>query len=183
MEVIKTELEGLLILKPKVHGDNRGFFLEAWREDVFNSLNMPKFIQDNHAFSAAKGVFRGMHFQKNPMAQSKFVWVTRGAVLDIVCDIRTNSSTYGKFFAQELSATNHTRLFVPQGFAHGYITLEENTDFHYKVDNYYSAENEGGFSGNTKEVQDFIKEYYQGELIQSDKDVALPLFQGFKSPF
>ncbi len=183
MLIKETTIKDLLILEPKVHGDHRGFFLEAWREDLFLDLNMPKFVQDNHAFSASKGVFRGMHFQKNPMAQSKFVWVTRGAVLDIVCDIRTNSSTYGTFFAQKLSAENHVRLFVPQGFAHGYITLEENTDFHYKVDNYYSHEDEGGFSGNTKQVQDFIKEYYKGDLIQSEKDLLLPLFEDFKSPF
>ncbi len=183
MQVEQTQIKDLLVLTPKVHKDHRGFFLESFREDIFQELNLPKFIQDNQSFSSTAGVFRGMHFQKNPTAQSKLVWVTTGAVLDIVLDIRTNSTTYGQYHVEILSAENFKRLFVPQGFAHGFLVLEPNTNFHYKVDNYYSAKDEGGISNQTPEVQSLLKQYYKEELILSEKDSLLPLFTDFISPF
>lgn len=177
MIIEKTPLQDLLILTPKVHGDNRGFFLEAWRENLFEEMGLPKFVQDNHAFSAEAGTFRGMHFQKGDAAQAKFVWVSRGAVLDVLLDMRKDSPTYGKAHAEELTAKNFKRLFVPRGFAHGYLVLEENTDFHYKVDNYYSAKDEGGISHRSKEIDIDWEKYYKGEILLSEKDKILPLFE------
>lgn len=183
MLVEETNFDGLRILKPKVHGDKRGFFLEAWREDISKELTLPHFVQDNHAFSSQAGIFRGMHFQKNPSAQAKLVWVTNGAVLDIVIDIRKSSNTYGKVYSIILSAENFKRFFVPQGFAHGYLTLEANTHFHYKVDNYYSAQDEGGISYKSKELNINFADFYKGDIILSEKDKELPLFENFESFF
>ncbi len=183
MKVEPTEIKDLLVLTPKVFGDSRGYFIETWKEELFNELGFPHFVQDNHAFSSKAGVFRGMHFQRNPMAQSKFVWVSSGAALDIVIDIRKDSATYGKVFSIVLDDKSFHRLFVPQGFAHGYLTLEDNTHFHYKVDNYYSAKDEGGISSKSSLLTPHINKYFNAEVQMSEKDCELPLFENFESPF
>ncbi len=143
MEVITNELHGLLLIKPKVFRDNRGFFLESYSQRTFSDHGIKNaFIQDNHSLSVQKGVLRGLHFQKSPYAQAKLVRVTRGSVFDVAVDLRKASPTFGKWHGFELSADNFNMLFVPQGFAHGYCTLEDNTEFLYKCDTFYMPEYE-----------------------------------------
>ncbi len=141
MHFSACEIEGPLIIEPKVFGDERGFFLESWSSKEFaeNGLDI-SFVQDNHSRSQ-KGVLRGMHFQ-NPGPQGKLVRVTSGAVYDVAVDLRRNSSTYGKWVGVELSAQNKRMFWVPQGFAHGFLTLEDDTDFLYKCDAPYSPQSE-----------------------------------------
>jgi len=145
MQIRETGLSGLRILSPKVHKDSRGFFLETFREEFFQNLDAPvHFVQDNHARSEAAGVLRGLHYQAPPAAQTKLVWVSRGAAFDVAVDLRRASPTYGKSYSLVLTAENFLRLLIPKGFAHGYMTLEPGTEFHYKVDHYYAPEHEGG---------------------------------------
>ncbi len=149
MHIINTGFEGLLIIEPTVHRDERGFFLESFREDFFQAQGINfKCLQSNQAMSTEKGVLRGLHFQAPPKAQAKLVWVSAGEVLDVVVDLRQNSSTYGKHYSVHLSATNFRRLFIPKGFAHGYFTLTPNSEFNYIVDEYYSPKHEGGILWN-----------------------------------
>ena len=149
MQIRETGLPGLLILSPKVHKDQRGFFLETFREEFFQSLDEPvHFVQDNHACSEEAGVLRGLHYQKPPAAQTKLVWTARGAVFDVAVDLRRASPTYGKSYSLVLTSGNFLRLFIPKGFAHGYMTLEPGTEVCYKTDHYYSPENEGGLRWN-----------------------------------
>ena len=149
MQIRETGLPGLRILSPAVHKDHRGFFLESFREEFFQGLDDPvHFIQDNHARSEEAGVLRGLHYQAPPAAQAKLVWVSRGAAFDVAVDLRRASPTYGKSHSLVLTPDNFLRLLVPKGFAHGYMTLEAGTEFHYKVDHYYSPEHEGGLRWN-----------------------------------
>ena len=177
----KTPLEGLVILKPKVHRDERGFFLETYRKELFQDL-LPgtEFIQDNHAMSVEVGVLRGLHFQHPPAAQGKLVWVTRGSVFDVAVDLRKNSATYGKWFGLTLDAENFMRLFVPRGFAHGYITTSPDTEFMYKVDNYYSPEHDAGIAWNDPDLN---INWPSPNPILSEKDRKQQSFQDFVSPF
>lgn len=146
MKIVETGLEGLLVLEPTVYGDDRGYFFESYNASTLSKKGINiNFIQDNEALSA-KNIWRGFHYQLPPFAQSKLVRVIRGSVLDIVIDIRPQSKTYGKVFSIELSAKNKLQLLVPQGFAHGYLSLEDDTIFAYKVDQYYSREHENGIS-------------------------------------
>ena len=141
----KTEIPGLLIFEPKVFGDNRGYFFESYNEHTFREeagLDL-KFVQDNQAFSSF-GVLRGLHFQVGEFAQAKLVRVLQGEVLDVAVDIRDGSPTYGQSYACLLSAENKRQLFVPRGFAHGYVVLSETAEFFYKCDNFYSKAHEGG---------------------------------------
>lgn len=141
MKVIECDIPGPLIIEPKVFGDDRGFFLESWNAAAFNEVGLsPSFVQDNHSRSQ-KGVLRGMHFQ-NPWPQGKLVRVTRGAVFDVVVDLRRSSQHFGKWTGVTLSAENRRMFWVPEGFAHGFLTLEDNTDFLYKCTAPYSAQNE-----------------------------------------
>ena len=141
MEVIPTPLEGSLILEPKVFGDERGFFMESWNADAFARAGIDvRFVQDNHSRSA-KGVLRGMHFQL-PGAQGKLVRVVAGAVFDAIVDLRRSSPTFGQWFGLELSAANKRMLWVPEGFAHGFLTLEDGTDFLYKCTAPYAPAHE-----------------------------------------
>ncbi len=141
MEVIPTPLEGSLILEPKVFGDERGFFMESWNADAFARAGIDAhFVQDNHSRSA-KGVLRGMHFQL-PGAQGKLVRVVAGAVFDAIVDLRRSSPTFGQWFGLELSAANKRMLWVPEGFAHGFLTLEDGTDFLYKCTAPYAPAHE-----------------------------------------
>lgn len=149
MLVEKTAIEGPLVIRPKKFGDERGFFSEVFKRDVLVAHGISDdWMQDNHAWSSARGVVRGLHFQKPPFAQAKLVRVTRGAVLDVVVDIRSNSPTFGQHVAVELSADNWAQLYVPVGFAHGYCTLTPDCEVLYKVSARYAPEAEGGLRWN-----------------------------------
>lgn len=146
MEVIKTEIDGVVIIEPKVFGDHRGYFFESFSERDFNTnVREVRFVQDNESKSSY-GVLRGLHFQKPPYAQSKLVRVVKGAVLDVAVDIRKGSPTFGKHVAVELTADNHRQFFVPRGFAHGFVVLTDEVVFQYKCDNFYAPEHEGAIA-------------------------------------
>ena len=137
MEIIKTPLEGLLIIKPDVFEDERGYFFESYNKKKLKALGIDvNFVQDNHSMTIKKGTLRGLHFQNTPHTQSKLIHCTRGSVLDVVVDLRKYSLTYKKWVAVLLSAENKKQLFIPKGFAHGFLTLDDNTEFEYKVDNH-----------------------------------------------
>lgn len=141
MELIETPLEGVLVIEPEVFGDHRGFFMESWNRRVFAEAGLDlDFVQDNHSRSS-RGVLRGLHYQK-PEPQGKLVRVVSGAVFDVAVDLRRSSPSFGKWFGVELSARNRRMLWVPPGLAHGFLTLEDNTDFVYKCVGYYAAEHE-----------------------------------------
>lgn len=143
-----TEIDGLVVIEPNVFADDRGFFLESFNERVFSAemqrldLPVPMFVQDNHS-SSQKAVLRGLHFQREPFAQGKLVRVVSGAAYDVAVDLRQSSKTFGKWFAIELTASNHTMLWIPPGFAHGFQALEDGTQFLYKTTQYYHRESEG----------------------------------------
>ena len=145
MEVIKTPLDGVLIIKPDVHGDHRGYFMETYQKEKYAALGITNdFVQDNMSFSAHKGTLRGLHYQNNPFAQAKLVSCTRGKVIDVAVDIRKGSPNYGKWTSVELSAENFLQFYIPQGFAHGFLTLTDDVEFRYKVDNFYNKESDRG---------------------------------------
>ena len=146
MEVIKTAIDGVVIIEPKVFGDHRGYFFESFSESRFNELvRETRFVQDNESKSRY-GVLRGLHFQKPPYAQSKLVRVVKGAVLDVAVDIRKGSPTFGQHVAVELTEGNHRQFFVPRGFTHGFVVLTDEVIFQYKCDNYYAPEYEGAIA-------------------------------------
>ena len=179
-----TPFAGLFLLTPTVHRDERGFFLESYRQDSLRNCGIQTvFIQDNHARSEQAGVLRGLHFQAPPHAQAKLVWVSRGAALDVVVDIRTGSSTYGRHFSCLLSAENFQRLYIPHGFAHGYMTLEPGTEFQYKVDALYNQASEGGLLWNDPSLGIAWPTCPDAQIILSEKDTTFPLFTSFVSPF
>ncbi|MBH9577951.1 dTDP-4-dehydrorhamnose 3,5-epimerase [Inhella proteolytica] len=144
MNVIETALPGVLILEPKVFGDARGFFTESWNEARFNATvgSTVRFVQDNHSRSA-KGVLRGLHFQRAPHAQGKLVRCVAGAVFDVAVDLRQGSATFGRWVGVELNADNHRQLWIPAGFGHGFLTLSDSADFLYKTTDYYAPQAEG----------------------------------------
>lgn len=147
MQFIRTEIEDVVICEPKVHGDERGYFVETFRADKLEEFlgYKIKFCQDNESKSS-RGVLRGLHYQLHPAAQTKLVRVIQGRVLDVAVDIRKDSPTFGKHVSVELTAENKRQLLVPRGFAHGFVVLEDNTIFAYKVDNYYSPQNDRGIA-------------------------------------
>ena len=150
-EKIETGIEGLYVIKPTVHGDDRGFFMESYTKNDFEKLGITQeFVQDNHSKST-KGVLRGMHYQIN-YPQTKLVRVVRGAVYDAVVDLRKNSKTYGKYYGVELSEDNHLEFLVPKGFAHGFLVLSDEAEFLYKVDDFYHPGDEGGLPYNDEYV-------------------------------
>ena len=152
MEVIKTAIEGLVIIEPKVFQDARGYFFESFSQPLFDKLVRPvKFVQDNESKSRY-GVLRGLHFQKGQHAQSKLVRVVKGRVLDVAVDIRKGSPTFGKYVAVELTEDNHRQFFIPRGFAHGFSVLSEEAIFQYKCDNLYAPESEGSIIWNDPEI-------------------------------
>lgn len=152
MNVIKTDIEGVVIIEPKVFGDDRGYFFESFSQPRFDELVRPvKFVQDNESKSKY-GVLRGLHFQRGQHAQSKLVRVVKGRVLDVAVDIRKGSPTFGKYVAVELSEDNHRQFFVPRGFAHGFAVLSEEAIFQYKCDNLYAPESEGAIIWNDPEI-------------------------------
>jgi len=141
MKLTETDLKGVLIIEPQVFGDNRGWFTETYSKVKFAQLGIDvEFVQDNHSFSSQKGTLRGLHFQNSPKAQAKLLRCSKGRVFDVAVDIRKGSPNYTKWVAVELSEENHRQLFIPRGFAHGFLTLTENVEFQYKVDEYYAPE-------------------------------------------
>ena len=177
MNYIKTDIDGVFIVEPKVFGDSRGYFFESFSQrDFEQNVGHIEFVQDNQSFSARKGVVRGLHFQKGDKAQAKLVRVVAGKVLDVAVDIRKGSPTFGRYVAVELSAENHLMLFMPRGFAHGFAVLEENTVFQYKCDNYYCPESEGSYRWNDPAfgIEWGITEE---EAVLSAKDAAAPFFE------
>ena len=174
--MIFTELEisGLFLIEPKVIGDGRGYFLESYRDDLFSrNIRSIQFVQDNESRSTS-GVLRGLHYQLPPFAQSKLVRVIEGAVLDVAVDIRSGSATFGRYVAVELSAENKKQLFIPRGFAHGFVVLSEAAIFSYKVDNYYSREDDRGIRWNDPSLG-IDWRLSERDLILSEKDRNAPL--------
>lgn len=173
-------MKGLKILQPKVFADERGHFYESYNRTVFQTLGIKEeFVQDNQSLSQ-KGIIRGLHFQRPPFAQAKLVRVIKGAVLDVVVDIRKTSGTYGKFFAIELTETNFTSLFIPTGFAHGFATLQDNTIFSYKCTAFYHPESEGGIAYNCPTLN---INWGIDNPILSNKDLLHPNLTDFQTPF
>ncbi len=180
MEIVKTPIEGLLIIKPNVFEDDRGYFFESYNREVFlkHGLDL-NFVQDNESKSK-KGVLRGMHFQNPPFAQGKLVRVVRGAVLDVAVDIRKGSPTYGKWHSVELSGQNKLMYWIPAGFAHGFLTLEDDTVFFYKCTNVYNKESEGCIRWNDP---DRNIAWGQVAPVVSERDSKAPLFSDFNPSF
>ena len=176
MEVIKTAIEGLVIIEPKVFKDARGYFFESFSQREFEEKVRPiNFVQDNESRSK-RGVLRGLHFQKGKDAQSKLVRVVKGRVLDVAVDIRKGSPTFGKYVAVELTEDNHRQLFVPRGFAHGFSVLSEEAIFQYKCDNLYAPQAEGAIAWNDPEIG--IDWGLPAEdVLLSAKDAAHPLLK------
>jgi len=147
MNFTRTAIPDVIIIEPTVHGDTRGYFVETFREDKLEAFLGFKvsFCQDNESKSS-RGVLRGLHYQLHPAAQTKLVRVIEGSVLDVAVDIRKGSPTFGKYVAVKLTANNKKQMFIPRGFAHGFVVLEDNTVFAYKVDNYYSPKNDRGIA-------------------------------------
>lgn len=181
MKFIKGDLEGLWILEPKVFGDHRGYFMESFQSEKFEAETGHKvnFVQDNESLST-KGVLRGLHFQKPPYAQGKLVRVISGAVLDVAVDIRKDSPTYGKHQSIVLTGENKTQFYIPPGFAHGFLTLEDNTLFSYKCTDFYHPESEGSLAWFD---QDLGIEWGDIAPVISDKDKDAGSFASFTSPF
>ena len=182
MKFTETKISDLIIIEPTVFGDARGYFLESYNQKKFEEvIGKTSFVQDNESKSS-KGVLRGLHFQKPPFQQAKLVRCIEGEVLDVAVDIRKNSKTYGKHVAVLLSGENKRQLFVPRGFAHGFLVLSERATFAYKVDNAYSPDHDSGIRWNDKELN--IKWGEENcDIVTSKKDAALPFFSKFKSPF
>ncbi|MDB5005731.1 MAG: dTDP-4-dehydrorhamnose 3,5-epimerase [Mucilaginibacter sp.] len=182
MKIITTDIEGLLILEPRIFNDDRGYFYESYNKSKFAEAGIDAdFVQDNQSFSH-KGAVRGLHGQANPFAQGKLVRVIAGSVLDVAIDIRTGSSTYGKHVSVMLSGENKLMFWIPAGFLHGFATLEDNTIFTYKVNNLYDKASEIGVIWNdpTLNIDWGIA---PSDILLSPKDELLPDFKSFKSPF
>lgn len=177
MSVVKTELEGLYIIEPKVFGDQRGYFFESYNKDRFYQETGydVEFVQDNESKSSY-GVLRGLHFQKGKHAQSKLVRVVEGRVLDVAVDIRKGSPTFGKHVCVELTGDNHRQLFIPRGFAHGFVVLSQTAIFQYKCDNFYAPESEGAIAWNDPELAIDWKIPAE-DILLSEKDKNHPLFK------
>jgi dTDP-4-dehydrorhamnose 3,5-epimerase len=182
MNVIKTDIEGVVVIEPRVFDDARGYFFESYSKRRFDEVVRPiEFVQDNESMST-RGVIRGLHFQRPPFSQSKLVRCVRGAVLDVVVDIRRGSPTYGRHVAVELTGENRRQLFVPRGFAHGFAVLSDEAVFQYKCDNYYHPESEGGISIADRSLG-IDWRIDPAEAILSEKDLRNPMFSDFESPF
>ncbi|RKE98825.1 dTDP-4-dehydrorhamnose 3,5-epimerase [Ichthyenterobacterium magnum] len=177
MKIKETKLKGCFILEPNIFEDARGYFFETFNQNNFSKLTgiNTNFVQDNESFSS-KGVLRGLHYQTGKFAQAKLVRVIKGKVLDVAVDIRKNSPTFGEYISVELSEKNKTQLFVPRGFAHGFVVLENNTIFSYKCDNFYNKSSEGGILYNDPSLN-INWGLSQNEVLVSDKDKILPLLK------
>ncbi len=182
MNLITTDIEGIVIIEPRIFTDTRGYFFESYSQRKFDEEIRPtKFVQDNESRST-RGVIRGLHFQKPPFAQAKLVRCIQGEVLDVAVDIRKNSPTYGQHVSVKLSESNHRQLFIPRGFAHGFAVLSDVAVFQYKCDNYYHPEAEGGISIADKSLGiDWLIDLTNATL--SEKDMRHPLLKDFETPF
>jgi dTDP-4-dehydrorhamnose 3,5-epimerase len=174
MNIVHTKLSGCFILEPRVIGDERGYFYESYNKNGFKALSGQdvNFVQDNQSFSR-RGVLRGLHYQYGEAAQAKLVRVISGAVLDVAVDLRRESPTFGQHVSVTLTSDNKRQLFVPRGFAHGFVVLSPEAEFFYKCDNFYSKEHEGGISYNDTTLN-IDWQLPAGELIISEKDAVLP---------
>ena len=182
MEIIKTDIEGVIIIKPQIFKDSRGYFFESFSQREFNEKVTPiQFVQDNESCSSY-GVMRGLHFQKPPYSQSKLVRCVKGSVLDVAVDIRKGSPTYGKHVAIELSAENHLQFFIPKGFAHGYAVLSKEAIFQYKCDEFYTPQSEGGIQL-MDESLGINWPISADDAILSDKDKKYPKLSEITSDF
>ena len=179
MTLIETKLKECYIIEPQIFEDERGYFFESYNQKKFDEAigRKIRFVQDNESFSS-KGVLRGLHFQTGDFAQAKLVRVNKGLVLDVAVDLRKDSATYGKNVTVELSEINKKQLFVPRGFAHGFIVLSDTAIFSYKCDNYYNKASESGIIYNDKDLHIDWK-LPEEEMIISEKDLQLPTFKEY----
>ena len=175
MKATETELKGVFVLEPQVFGDARGWFMESWSQRKMHDAGIDvQFVQDNQSFSAQKGTLRGLHYQLNPMCQAKLLRCTRGKIFDVAVDIRKGSPQYGKWVGVELSAENKKQLFIPRGFAHGFITLTDDVEVQYKADNYYAQECDGNIRWDDPDIG---VEWPLKPVILSEKDSKAPLLK------
>ena len=182
MDVIKTNIDGVVIIEPRIFKDARGYFFESFSQREFDKkVGKIQFVQDNESMSSY-GVMRGLHFQRPPFTQSKLVRVIKGAVLDVAVDIRKKSPTYGKHVAVELTEDNHRQFFVPRGFAHGFAVLSDEAIFQYKCDNFYAPQADGGISILDGDLG-IDWHIPMDKAILSEKDTKHPLLKDFDSPF
>ena len=172
MKVTETKLKGVYVVEPQVFGDARGWFMESWSKRKLEEAGLKvEFLQDNQSYSSQKGILRGLHYQQNPMCQAKMVRCTRGKIFDVAVDIRQGSPQYAQWVGVELSAENKKQLFIPRGFAHGFITLTDDVEVQYKADNYYAPECDGNVRWDDPEIG---IEWPIQPVILSDKDEKAP---------
>lgn len=181
MKIETTRLPGVLVLTPRRFGDARGFFSESWNRRTLEvaGLVLPEFVQDNHSLSAKAGTIRGLHFQAPPHAQGKLVRCGRGRLLDVAVDVRRGSPTYGQWVAEELSFVNGRQLWIPAGFLHGFLTLEDDTEIVYKCTDHYAPECDGAVRWDSAGID----WGWVGAPVLSEKDAAAPALADFASPF
>ena len=178
MQIIKTELEGVLIIEPKVFGDNRGWFTETYSKKVLEEAGINvEFVQDNHSYSAQKGTLRGLHFQMNPMAQTKLVRCTRGRIIDVAVDFRKGSPNYKKYVGVELSEENKRQLFLPKGFGHAFLTLTDDVEVQYKVDAYYAPDCDRSVKFDDPDIGINGRQGVDRDPVISEKDRKAPLLK------
>ena len=181
MKAIETGIEGLVVIEPDCHGDHRGWFMETYSKPKFEELGITcEFVQDNQSFSAQRGTLRGLHFQIEPMAQSKLLRCTRGKILDVAVDLRKNSPTYKKWYSIELSAENKLQFFMPAGMAHGFVTLTDDVEVQYKVDKVYAPECDRSVRFDDPEIG---VDWGIAEPILSEKDLKAPLLKDSDANF
>ncbi len=172
MKIVKTEIEDVIVIEPAVFGDHRGWFSETYSKIKFSELGIDvEFVQDNHSFSAQKGTLRGLHFQLEPKAQTKLVRCTKGKILDVAVDLRQSSKTYKKWVAVELTEENKKQLLIPKGFAHGFVTLVDDVEVQYKVDEYYAPECDRSVTYDDPEIG---VAWGDIEPVLSEKDLRAP---------
>lgn len=182
-KITKYFNDSVLLIENVIYSDNRGYFSEVYNKKILKKLTINvEFVQDNISFSKYKNTVRGLHFQNPPFAQSKFVYVNRGMILDVILDIRKNSSTYGKYLKFILSNEHYKQLYIPEGFAHGFCTLVNNTEVFYKVSNYYSPKNEQIIHFNDKKLSINWNINIHNAIVSEKDKKGLP-FDDFKSPF
>lgn len=175
MKRIETQLPGVYIIEPVVHGDSRGYFMETYSTQSFADIGINTvFVQDNQSYSSQKGILRGIHFQNAPMSQAKLVRVTKGAVLDVAVDLRKGSPTYKQWVSVELSAENKRMFYIPRGFGHGFVTLTDDVEFCYKVDNLYSKECDRGIRFNDPSIG---VDWGVTDPVLSQKDTLSPMLE------
>jgi dTDP-4-dehydrorhamnose 3,5-epimerase len=181
MNIIETKLDGLYLIEPKVFEDTRGYFFESYNNDVFNKFGIgTKFVQDNQSLSC-KGTLRGLHFQSTPYAQIKLVRAITGSIMDVAVDIRKHSKTYGEYYSEILTAENKKMLYIPEGFAHGFLALEDNTIIQYKCSDLYNKQSEGSIIWNDPTIN--IDWGIDFEPVVSDKDKLGVYLKDLKTPF